>query len=138
MVPGAALTDNPVGLAAYILEKFSGYFDVISRESVIDNLSIYALTNSFTTSARLYAEAYSSKQLAYQLGRVQTNVPTGCCRFKNDVGHSLDWQLRDKYTNLVHSTYHNTGGHFAAMEVPELLYEDLLKFVDTVQHRNLK
>lgn len=106
---------------------------MLSKEAVLDNLTIYALTNCFTTSARLYAEAYSSKQLSHELARVPTNVPTGCARFKNDVGHSLDWQLRDKYTNLVHSTYHSVGGHFAAMEVPELLYKDLLTFVETVQ-----
>lgn len=130
---GAALTDNPVGLAAYILEKFSDFFDTIDRDAILDNLTIYSLTNCFTTSARLYAEAYSKHELAHHLARIPTNVPTGCARFKNDIGHSLDWQLKDKYTNLIHSTYYEDGGHFAALEVPELLHKDFVTFVRTVQ-----
>lgn len=82
---------------------------------------------------RLYAEAYSARQLAYNLQRVPTNVPTGCARFPKDVGHTLDWQLRDKYPNLIHSTYHKTGGHFAAMEVPIELANDIIEFVRKVE-----
>lgn len=130
---GAVLADNPIGLAAYILEKYSHFFGVLSREAVLDNLTIYALTNSITTSARLYAEAYSAQQLAHNLQRVPTNVAAGCARFKNDIGHTLDWQLRDKYTNLIHSTYHKEGGHFAAMEVPQALHTDIRQFVEKAE-----
>lgn len=84
------------------------------------------------TSVRLYAESYTKKHLSYNMIRVPTSVPTGCARFKHDFGHALDWQLRDKFTNLVHSTFHKEGGHFAALEVPELLYKDFMKFIRTV------
>lgn len=90
---------------------------------------LYYLPNSITTSMRLYAESFGLKQFGMKLARVQTDVPTGCARFRHDVIHELDWQLRSKYPNLIHSTYHNTGGHFIALELPDLLYKDFIDFV---------
>lgn len=132
-ISGVALTDNPIGLAAYILEKFTNIFDRVSIDALIDNLMIYYVSNSIGTSVRIYAESYSTNQLSYNFGRVPTPVPTGCTRFKEDIGHSLDWQLRDKFKNLIHSTFHDEGSHFAALETPNLLYKDFLEFVDKVQ-----
>lgn len=132
---GIVLSDNPVGLAAVILEKFSSYFDTIERDAILDNLSIYALTNCFGTSTRLYAETFSRRELSLQIPRVPTHVPTGCVRFKNHIIHYTNWQLAEKYTNLVHSAHYETGGQFGAMEVPELLYQDFLTFVDIVQKK---
>lgn len=126
---GAALTNNPIGLAAYIMEKFSAFLNTIERDALLDNLTIYALTNSITTSARLYAESYSTREQSLEMSRVQTNVPTACTRFRLDVAHSLDWQLKDKYTNLIHSKFYNQSGHFVALEEPELLYNDFIEFV---------
>lgn len=90
---------------------------------------IYYLTNSITTAVRLYAEAMTSGQTELGLPRVPTTVPTACARFVNDIMHSTDWQLKDKYPNLLQSTWHEEGGHFAAMEVPDLLYDDFIDFV---------
>lgn len=134
---GIVLSDNPVGLAAVILDKFNLYLDTIDRDAILDSLTIYALTNCFATSTRLYAETFSSRDLSLQIARVPTHVPTGCARFKDDIVHYTDWQLAEKYTNLVHSTHHETGGQFAAMEVPALLHQDFLTFVDIVQ-KNLR
>lgn len=150
LVIGVALTNNPIGLAAYILEKFAtwthpeyksltdGGLDSRKdlQDALLDNIMIYYLTNSITTSMRIYAESLTRKQRAYQMERVPTNVPTGCARFKNDVVHSLDWQLKDKYPNLIHSTYYKTGGHFIAMEAPKILYDDFLTFVKKVEAFN--
>lgn len=139
---------NPVGLAAYILEKFSTWTNPANRELrdggwstfsqdykdvILDHIMIYYLTHSITTSVRLYSEAFSSQQAAHGLDKVPTLVPTGCARFRHDLVHALDWQLIDKYPNLVHSTYHNEGGHFIAMENPRLLFSDFAKFVKIVQ-----
>lgn len=119
-------------MAAYLYEKFTTFYPDHSIDAVLDNIMIYYLTNSITTAARLYAEAMSAEQLALGLQRVPTSVPTACARFINDGMHSLDWQLRDKYTDLVQSSWHMTGGHFAAMEVPDILFDDLVKFVNVV------
>ncbi|TMW44584.1 hypothetical protein DOY81_010336 [Sarcophaga bullata] len=47
--------------------------------------------------------------------------------------HFLDYQLKDKYPNLIHRTYHNHGGHFAALELPTTLYDDFISFVKKVE-----
>lgn len=139
---GTALSHNPVGLAVYILEKFStwtnqNYRDVddggldndFTKDELFDNVMIYYLTNSITTSVRLYAESFSTRHRGLKLERVPTKVPTGCARFKYDLLHELDWQLRSKYPNLLHSTYHDNGGHFAAFQMPQVLYKDFVQFV---------
>lgn len=102
-------------------------------DAYFDNIMIYYLSKSITTSCRLYSETMSLKQQEHKLQRVQTNVPTGCARFKNDLAHEIDWVLKDKFTNIVQSTYHNQGGHFAALEVPKVLYEDFMEFVKKVE-----
>ncbi|XP_030388437.1 juvenile hormone epoxide hydrolase 1 [Scaptodrosophila lebanonensis] len=149
---GSALSGNPVGLAAYILEKFSTWTNASYRslpdgglkrsyklDALLDNVMIYYLTNSITTSQRLYAEAYSSAQRDLRLERVPTTVPTGCARFKSDIMHFLDYQLQDKYKNLIHSSYHKQGGHFAALEVPKVLHSDFIEFVQKVERKfNIK
>lgn len=145
---GAALSHNPIGLAVYILEKFStwtnpayreladgGLYKEFSQDALLDNIMIYYLSNSITTSVRLYAEAFSTRHRELQLERTPTDVPTGCARFKHDLLHELDWQLQAKYNNLVHSTYHRDGGHFIALQKPDVLHKD---FVDFVKKLNLK
>lgn len=141
------MLNNPVGLAAYILEKFATWTFPQHRslpdggldsrkdlfDAYFDNIMIYYLSKSITTSFRLYSEGFSLKQREHKLERVPTNVPTGCARFKNDLAHELDWILKDKYTNLVQSTYHKNGGHFAALEVPAVLYKDFIDFVKKVE-----
>lgn len=141
---GAALSNNPIGLAAYLLEKFStwtnvnyrvlddgGLDKVFSRDALLDNVMIYYLTNSITTSVRLYSEAFSDAQRAHNIDRVpiSESVPIGCARFKNDLLHSLDWQLKESFLNLVQSTYHTVGGHFIALERPDVLYNDFISFI---------
>nr|AXB38859.1 juvenile hormone epoxide hydrolase [Sitodiplosis mosellana] len=139
---GTALAHNPVGLAAYILEKFSTWTDKNNRDAkdggldksyakdaLFDNLMLYYLTNSITTSMRLYAEAFGKQHFGLQIERVPVQVPTGCARFKHDLAHEFDWQLNVKFPKLIHSTYHRSGGHFAAMELPDVLYNDFTQFV---------
>lgn len=126
---GAALAGNPIGMAAYILEKFNSFGDTIGYEAIFDNLMIYYLNNIFTTAARLYAESMTKKERKYDIGMVATDVPTGVTRFRADLFFMIDWQIKDKYRNLIHSTYHLKGGHFTAFEVPETLYRDFVEFV---------
>lgn len=136
------MSNNPVGLAAYILEKFSTwtmlkYRDVddggldnhFSKDALFDNLMFYYLSNSITTSVRLYSEFATKRHFLLNINRVPTDVPTGCARFKYDLAHETDWQLSSKFKNLIHSTWYQKGGHFIALELPELLYNDFIQFV---------
>jgi len=76
------LSNSPTGLAAYILEKFSGWTDIdwISKENgglipyfnlddLLDNVMVYWVTNSITTSMRFYAENFCKRQMEYQMDR---------------------------------------------------------------------
>uniref|UniRef100_A0A1L8DZA1 Epoxide hydrolase n=1 Tax=Nyssomyia neivai TaxID=330878 RepID=A0A1L8DZA1_9DIPT len=91
---GTALTGNPVGLAAYILEKFSTFTNFghqnlpdggltkrLTLEALLDNVMIYYLTNSMATSQRLYSEALSYRHFALNLDRVPYICPNGLCSF---------------------------------------------------------
>ncbi|XP_013104822.2 juvenile hormone epoxide hydrolase 1 isoform X1 [Stomoxys calcitrans] len=138
---GTVLSYNPVGLAAYILEKFSGWTNGefqhmadggltkrFTLDSLLDNIMIYYVTNSITSSQRIYAEHFSTSEMGLQMDSVAVKAPSGCARFLHDLAHSTDCQLKDKFVNLIHSTYHDDGGHFAAMEQPKILYEDFIEF----------
>lgn len=131
---GAALTNSPVALAAYILEKFSSFSGSITLDAMLDNLMVYYFTNSFTTAIRLYAETFRFDFYNYSaISRIPTDVPAACARFEKDINHMLDWHLKDKFLNLVQSTYHLDGGHFAAFEEPHALHDDFIQFISKWQ-----
>lgn len=139
---GAVLTNNPAGLAAYILEKFStwtnpsyrnladgGLIKYFTLDALLDNIMIYYLSDSITTSQRLYYEAFSLRELGMELERVPIKPPSACARFKYELSHQIDWVLRDKYVNLVQLSHLEDGGHFAAMQLPNVMYQDIVNFV---------
>lgn len=143
------MAHNPVGLAAYIFEKFStwttasfrdsndgGFNSIFTKDALFDNLMIYYLTNSITTSMRLYSEAFTKKHFGLQMDRVPIQVPTACARFKQDLAHEFDWQLAGRFPKLVQSTHYRNGGHFAAMELPDVLYNDFTAFVKKLNITN--
>lgn len=130
---GCALASHPVGLAAYILEKFNSSADAIGMDRILDNLMVYCMNDVFTTAGRLYAEMWSKEDLQLNISNVTTKVPTAVARFRRDLFFMFDWQLTDKYTNLVQSNYYKQGGHFSAFEVPQTLYGDFVQFVGKVR-----
>uniref|UniRef100_A0A182P364 Epoxide hydrolase N-terminal domain-containing protein n=1 Tax=Anopheles epiroticus TaxID=199890 RepID=A0A182P364_9DIPT len=149
---GSVLQGNPVGLAAYILEKFSTWTNPAYRnlpdgglekyfklDSLLDNVMIYYLTDSITTSQRIYAEAFAADELKKEIDRIPTVVPTACAKFRYEIFQQPDWVLKDHFTNLVQSNHFDDGGHFAAMQLPEVLYKDVVAFVASIlkQYREL-
>lgn len=140
---GAVLVNNPVGLAAYLLEKYSSWTNLSNRnkpnggfsgglayDELLDIVMMYYTTNSAATSVRFYKEFTLRDQA---IDNVKTNVPYACARFRNDLRYYPDWILKGKYANIVQSTYHNEGGHFAAMEVSDKLSRDVFEFVSKVE-----
>ena len=135
---GIALGDSPVGLAAYIIEKFTTWTnpDWKTREdgglkikytytNLLDNVMIYWVTGSITSSMRLYSEEFSTKQRDLMLRNIPVTVPTACARFPHELMYQSDWILQDKFKSLVQTTDFPTGGHFAAFEEPKLFAEDV-------------
>ncbi|XP_058124659.1 juvenile hormone epoxide hydrolase 1-like [Anopheles ziemanni] len=143
---GTVLQGNPIGLAAYILEKFStwtnpsyrnladgGLEKYFTLDALLDNVMIYYLTDSITTSQRIYAEAFAADELKKELDRIPTAVPAACAKFRHELLQQVDWVLRDHFTNLVQSNHFADGGHFAAMQLPDVLYKDFVQFINTVR-----
>ncbi|XP_053620370.1 juvenile hormone epoxide hydrolase-like [Plodia interpunctella] len=141
---GLALTDSPSGLAAYILEKFSTWtdfdnkrawdgrlIDKYSLNDLLDNVMVYWVSNSITTSMRLYAETFNKRNLALKMDMIPTSVPTWGIKFKTEIAYQPDSFLRLKYSSYLHSTVVEDGGHFAALENAAILSDDVFEAVDT-------
>lgn len=132
------MSDSPAGLAAYIIEKFVTWTDPSWRQmkdgnlnkkyaytDLLDNVMIYWVTNSITTSVRLYSEVINKRFMSLHIDRIPTDVPTACARFKFELLYMPDSFLIDKYTNLIQTSDFEDGGHFAAFEVPQILAKDI-------------
>ncbi|XP_078398941.1 epoxide hydrolase 1-like [Cetorhinus maximus] len=144
--PGCALNDSPVGLAAYILEKFStwtskdfrdlddgGLTRKFSLDELLTNVMIYWVTGSITSSMRMYKENMGIDFRNRIDAKVGVYVPAGLAAFPNELMHiPLVW-AKQKYKKIVTYSYMSLGGHFAAFEEPKLLAEHLQHFVRTVE-----
>ncbi|GAA4262851.1 epoxide hydrolase [Dactylosporangium darangshiense] len=129
-----ALTDSPVGQLAWIVEKFKEWTDpaaalpedAVDRDLILTDVSVYWLTGTAGSAARLYYED------ARTWGQAQprSSVPTGVAVFPNDITIR---PLAERDHNLVHWTEFSRGGHFAAMEAPDLLVGDVREFFRKVR-----
>ena len=124
---GAALTDSPVGQLAWIVEKFHARkeasptpTDAVDRDQLLTNVSLYWFTRSGESSAQLYYESeHAPREMAFAA------VPTGWAVFD---AHPLVRRTMDPWNAAVHWSDFTEGGHFPAMEEPELLAGDLCAF----------
>ncbi|WP_227379627.1 epoxide hydrolase family protein [Haladaptatus halobius] len=121
-----ALADSPVGQLAWNLELPSGFgdtIDLLDRDLLLTNVTLYWLTNTAGSSARMY---YEDAHADYE-AEEENAVPTGVAVFPNDFQTIRSFAERAN-TNIIHWSEFDRGGHFAAMEVPELLVDDLREF----------
>ncbi|HZV48892.1 MAG TPA: epoxide hydrolase [Candidatus Dormibacteraeota bacterium] len=126
------LTDSPAGLLAWIAEKFKEWTDctdvpeeAVDRDQLLTNVSIYWLTGTVNSSARLYYE-FSRSGGSWQ--RVEpSSVPTGVAVFPREIAPPIR-RLAERTNHIVHWSEFDRGGHFAAMEEPDLLVADLRRF----------
>jgi pimeloyl-ACP methyl ester carboxylesterase len=128
---GYGLTDSPAGTAAWIVEKFFTWSDVkaspeekFTKDELLTNITLYWAMGTQTSSAQIYYEN-SHDSGARLTGRVE--VPTACAVFPKEIFYAPRRALENRY-NLVRWTEMPRGGHFAAMEEPELLVEDIRAF----------
>ncbi|XP_004375950.1 epoxide hydrolase 1 [Trichechus manatus latirostris] len=143
---GCALNDSPVGLAAYILEKFStwtnsefrnledgGLERKFSLDDLLTNVMLYWTTETIVSSQRFYKENLGQGLTAEMHERIKVQVPTGFAAFPSELIHLPEKLVRFKYPKLLSYSYMPRGGHFAAFEEPELLAQDIRKFVGQVE-----
>lgn len=135
---GIALDDSPAGLLAWIVQRFRDWSDCdgdversFSRDQLLTNVMLYWVTRSFTSSARLYWETMHSGVLRGPLERV--DVPTGIARFPKEEILRFPRSWVEQRYHVTRWTDMPRGGHFAAMEEPELFVDDLRAFFGTVR-----
>ena len=128
------VADSPVGLAAWMLDHdiqsydliarvFDGAQEGLTRDDILDNVTLYWLTNTAVSSARLYWEMRNSKAGFFDPRGVP--LPTGVSAFRNEIYQAPESWARSAYPHLIFYRAHDKGTHFAAWEQPQLLAEDL-------------
>jgi len=124
------LTDSPAGLAGWLLEKFHAWSDCdgdvveyFGADRLLDNVSLYWLTGTINSSMRLYYETDDREAIPSSV-----DVPTGHARFPAEISKTPRAWVEEVY-DLVYCTDQPEGGHFPAMEVPDLFVDDVRAFV---------
>jgi len=150
---GQALSDSPVGLASWIIEKWYGWSDhdgdiekVFTKDELLTNIMIYWVTNSGASSARIYYESrhmlggLASTPFPRPEGRV--SAPTGCGSFPLqydrretpvDTNSAEARKAAEARYNVVHFATMPHGGHFPAFEQPKLWVDDIRAFFAAVR-----
>jgi pimeloyl-ACP methyl ester carboxylesterase len=125
---GYGLTDSPGGQLAWIAEKFGEWTDgglsAVDRDQMLTNISVYWLTRTAGSSARLYYEAVRSRVPGPP---ATSTAPTGVAVFPAEIAPPVR-RLAEQTNNIVHWSEFGRGGHFAAMEEPDLLVGDVREF----------
>ena len=141
---GVAMSDSPVGAAAWILEKFGRWADLpttaegdpdlwskFSEEDLLTNIMLYVAPSSFVTATWMYHGKRLERSEAFPAGS-RITVPTGISAFPDPVFLPPPRSLAERTYHVVHWTEMPRGGHFAALEEPELLLADLRRFIALV------
>ncbi|MEE2898772.1 MAG: epoxide hydrolase [Gemmatimonadota bacterium] len=128
---GYGLNDSPAGLAAWIVEKFHGWSDndgdvesAFTKDEILTNVMVYWVTGTITSSTRLYYES-GNTPATRPVGYI--DVPTGVANFPKEILFTPRLWAETGF-NIVRWTMMPRGGHFAALEEPELLVDDVRAF----------
>jgi pimeloyl-ACP methyl ester carboxylesterase len=124
---GYSLADSPVGLAAWIFDYNNGELARrLNRDDVLDNITLYWLTNTAASAARIYWEtAGQSVVLAAAQQTTEISLPVAITVFPDEVYRAPETWARRAYRNLAYFNEVDKGGHFAAWEQPELFSAEL-------------
>ena len=134
---GYGLEDSPAGLAAWIVEKFRAWSDCdgdversFTKDQLLANVMLYWVTGTITSSTRLYYETRQSGTASVPEDFVA--VPTGIAQFPGEVTKFPRRWIERRY-NVTHWREQPRGGHFAAMEVPDVYVDEVRTFFRTVR-----
>ncbi|SUD47660.1 Soluble epoxide hydrolase [Nocardia otitidiscaviarum] len=124
---GFALADSPAGQLAWIVEKFEAWTgtdgtldDRVNRDHMLANISVYWFTNTGSSSAQLYYESLHTRNLP-----TPSRTPTAVANFAEDVAIR---RYAEQVNHIVRWTDYDSGGHFAAMQTPDILAADIRAF----------
>jgi pimeloyl-ACP methyl ester carboxylesterase len=127
---GYGLADSPVGQMAWVVEKFYMWTDceengrrhpenILTRDELLDNVMMYWLNNAAASSARLYWESFNGANMD------PIDMPVGCSIFPKEIFRCSKRWAEKRFSNLIHWNELERGGHFAALEQPEVFVEEL-------------
>lgn len=127
-----AMNDSPIGLAAWIIEKFYAWSDIkgnlknsYTQDELLTNLTIYWVTQTAGSAFRIYYETMRDLTGDNKAKRIE--VPAAVCLFPKDMVPAPK-EFAERIFNLQQWSQMPEGGHFAAMEQPQLLADDIRKF----------
>ena len=136
-----AMMDSPVGVAAWILEKFYSWSDiknnniesVYSKDILLANIMVYLVSNTFNTSSWIYFGRREEGGRFFPKDFHRIEVPTGVAIFPKEMSEWPPRSYVERIFNIKHWTKMPNGGHFAALEQPELLVNDIRVFAQTLR-----
>ena len=131
-----AMMDSPVGVAAWIIEKMRGWSDIknedvesiFSKDLLLSNIMVYLVTKTFNTASWIYYGRREEGGRALPKEHLPLKVSTGVALFPKEY---LEWAPRsyvERIYNIQQWTEMPKGGHFAALEQPDLLVKDIREF----------
>ena len=132
-----AMMDSPVGIAAWIIEKFKSWSDldnddiesVYTKDELLTNIMLYITTGTFNTASWIYYGRREEGGRILTSSKKRVEVPTACAVFPEEL---LSWPPQsyvNRMYNVTQWTEFERGGHFAAMERPEILVSDIQTFL---------
>jgi len=135
-----AMMDSPVGVAAWIIEKMRGWSDIknndiesaYSKDTLLSNIMVYLVTKTFNTASWIYYGRREEGGRFLPKENLPLKVPTAVALFPKEY---LEWAPRsyvEKIYNIQHWTEMPRGGHFAALEQPDLLVKDIRDFAKSL------
>ncbi len=136
-----SMMDSPVGIAAWIIEKMYFWSDlkdgniesVYSKDTLLANIMLYIVTNSFNTASWIYYGRREEGGRFFPKDFTKINVPTGIAVFPAEMSTWPPRSYVDRIFNVKQWTVMKSGGHFAAMEQPQLLINDIIKFAKIIR-----
>lgn len=124
---GYSLVDSPASLLAWILEKFSEWtdtedspFETISRDSILDNVTLYWLTRSGASAARIYYESHASLD-----PDLRVDVPSAISTYPRDIERWPRPWAQERFRRIVRWCEPRSGGHFPSLEAPAYFVDDV-------------
>ncbi|GAB3744679.1 epoxide hydrolase [Amycolatopsis oliviviridis] len=124
---GYSLVDSPVGLLAWILDKFAEWtdtedspFETMPRDRILDDVTLYWLTRTGASSARIYYESHNSLD-----PELRVDVPSAITMYPRDIEKYPRPWAQERYRQIVRWRAPEAGGHFPSLEVPEYFVKDL-------------
>jgi len=136
-----AMMDSPVGVAAWIIEKFFFWSDlknndiesVYTKDTLLTNIMLYIVTKTFNSSSWIYYGRHEEGGRFFPKDFNRINVPTAAAIFPAEMSAWPPRSYVDRIFNIKQWSIMAKGGHFAALEEPDLLVNDIRKFAKTLR-----